>query len=114
MKALKAKTLYYILIMGFIALLAAGAAGFYWAQTSLTAKKAEVIKKETELVDAQKRTDQLLQLSRRFGEANTRLIDINQALPRSSQQGEILLDIKEAARQSGVDLPSIQFTGTAS
>lgn len=101
------------MLVGLLALvLGGGTYGYYWAQGKLVARNAEYNQLQLQLVNEQKHTDQLLQLSRRYNEAKGRLDDINQALPRASQQAEVLLIVQEAASQTGVKLPSIAFTGS--
>jgi|GEM_PF-6688951 len=110
---MKARGVFVVLTAGLVLLLAGSGYAFWWAREQLLTKKTEIVKAQLDVVDEQKRTDQLVILSRRYSQAKAKLDDINTALPRESQQAEILLSIREAANQAGVTLPSIQFTGAA-
>ncbi|MEI7818689.1 MAG: type 4a pilus biogenesis protein PilO [bacterium] len=110
---MKARNLFYVLLIVLVLSMVFAGYGFWWARTQLLGRQSEVVKVQLETVDEQKRTEQLLQLGRRYSQAKTKLDDINRALPRESQQAEILLSIRNAAEESGVVLPSIQFTGAA-
>jgi len=107
------RLLFYALVGLMGVILIAGGYGYVWARQMLISKKEAVEQTKLEVVDEQKRTEQLVTLSRRYEQAKTKLEDINRALPRDSQQTEILLAIQNAAKDSGVILPSIQFTGAA-
>ncbi len=111
---ISAKVFFYMLCGLLTILLLGGSYAYWWGREELIIQKDRVNKKQLELVDGEKHTEQLVQLSRRYTEASARLNGINEALPRQSQQAEILLQIKEAANQSQVSLPSLQFTGAAS
>lgn len=113
MKEIRAKGFFWVVIVALGIFLSVGTYGYYWGTQELTTQKNRGLKKQLALQEEQKRTEQLVQLSRRYSEAEARLNDINTALPRSVEQATILLAIKEAAAQSGVQLPSIQFTGAA-
>lgn len=110
---MKAKLFFFILIGLAVILMAGGVYGFIWARGELLEKKEQVAAKQLELDDTQKRIEQLVQLSRRYETAKTRSAEIDRALPRASQQAEILLELKAAAAQAGVSVSSLQFTGAA-
>jgi Tfp pilus assembly protein PilO len=74
-------------------------------------QKSLVNEKKLELDDSQKLIDQLIQLSRRYDSAKSQADEIDKALPRSSQQAEIMLELQSAAAENGVTIGSIQFTG---
>ncbi|MDQ5944337.1 MAG: hypothetical protein QG658_404 [Patescibacteria group bacterium] len=110
---MKAK-LFFFFLCGVLALLIAGFAGGYlWGRDQLLSQKDVVNEKKLELDNNQKRIDQLIQLSRRYETAKSRADEIDRALPRTSQQAEILLELKSAAAETGVTIASVQFTGAA-
>jgi Tfp pilus assembly protein PilO len=109
----RAKLLFFILCALLAILLVASGAAYFWGSNILLEQKQEVSKKKLELDDSQKRIDQLIQLSRRYDSAKAQAEEIDKALPRSSQQAEILLELKSAAAENGVTIASIQFTGQA-
>ena len=110
---MKAKLFFYFLCASILLILAISTSAFFWGREQLITQKDRGLKKQLELQDEQKRTSQLVKLNSRYNEAKARLDDINSALPRSAQQAEILLAVKEAANQSQIKLPSIAFTGSA-
>lgn len=111
---MKSSRVLFFVLIGFLSvILLAGGYGYVWARQALLEKKQSVEKTHLEVIDEQKRTEQLVTLSRRYTEAKAKLDEINRALPRDSQQTEILLAIQSAANESGVLLPSVQFTGAA-
>jgi Tfp pilus assembly protein PilO len=110
---MKAKTFFLVLCALLVILIVGGGAAYYWGHQQLTAQKEKVNKKQLDLSDSQKRTSQLIELSRKYEEANARIDDIDRALPRDSKQAEMLLEIRDAAAASGVRVASLQFTGAA-
>lgn len=110
---MKAKLLFLILCAILAATLIAGGVVYVWGRAVLLEQKQQVSKKKLELDDSQKRIDQLIQLSRRYDSAKAQAEEIDKALPRSSQQAEILLELKSAAAENGVTIAGIQFTGQA-
>ncbi len=110
---MKAKTFFFILCALLIVLVLGGAGAYYWGHQQLTEQRDRVNKKQLDLSDSQKRTSQLIELSRKYDEAKARISDIDRALPRDSKQAEMLLEIRDAAAASGVRIASLQFTGAA-
>ena len=110
---MKAKVFFFFLCAIFGITVLTFGLGYTWGREQLIAQKQAVNKKKLELDDNQKRIDQLIQLSRRYETAKSRADEIDRALPRSSQQAEILLELKSAASETGVSIASIQFTGAA-
>jgi len=110
---MKAKLFFFFLCAVLAILTAVGASGFVWGRNQLIAQKEAVNEKKLELDNNQKRIDQLIQLSRRYETAKSRADEIDRALPRTSQQAEILLELKSAAAETGVTIASVQFTGAA-
>lgn len=109
----RAKLTFYALCAVLVLLSIGSIYAFWWGTQELQAQKDRGLKKQLALQDEQQRTEQLIQLNRRYNDAKSRIADINTALPHSAEQAEMLLAVKEAANQSGVILPSIQFTGSA-
>ncbi len=107
------QALFYVLVGLLALILVGGGYAYVWAHELLVSQRQSIAKDRLEVIDEQKRTEQLVTLSRRYNEAKAKLDDINRALPRDSQQTEILLSIQSAASEAGVSLPSIQFTGQA-
>lgn len=110
---MKAKTFFFILCATLAILIVGGGVAYYWGYQELTSQKELAMKKQLELGDSQKRTSQLIELSRKYDDAKARLSDIDRALPRESKQAEMLLELRDAAATSGVQISSLQFTGTA-
>lgn len=108
---MKAKLLFSILCVVLAISLVASGAIYVWGRQKLLEQKSLVNEKKLELDDSQKLIDQLIQLSRRYDSAKSQADEIDKALPRSSQQAEILLELKSAAAESEVTIASIQFTG---
>lgn len=113
MKTPRAKGFFWVVAIVLGITIIASAYAYWWGMQELITQKDRGLAKQIALQDEQRRTEQLVQLSRRYTDAQSRLNDINTALPRSVEQATVLLAIKEAAAQSGVQLPSIQFTGAA-
>ena len=110
---MKAKLFFYILCGLLILTIVAFGVGYVWGREKLVAQKETINEKKLEINNNQKRIDQLIQLSRRYEAVKSRSSEIDQALPKTSQQAEILLELKAAAQESGVNIASMQFTGTA-
>lgn len=110
---MKAKLFFYFLCALLAILVITFAGGYVWGRNQLIAQKQMVNEEKLELDNNQKRIDQLIQLSRRYETAKSRADEIDRALPRTSQQAEILLELKSAAAETGVTIASIQFTGAA-
>lgn len=110
---MKAKLFFYILCGFLIITIIACGGGYVWGREKLIAQKEVVNEKKLELDNNQKRINQLIQLSRRYESVRLRVDEINRALPRTSEQAEILLELKSAAQETGVSIIGIQFTGTA-
>ncbi len=110
---MKPKLTFYILCGTLAILIAGGTAGYVYGLRELTEQKERVQKKQLELADSQKRTSQLIELSRKYDDAKSRLDDIDRALPRQSKQAEILLELEGAGAQTGVAISSLTFTGAA-
>ena len=110
---MKAKLFFYILCGSLVVILAVCGSAFVWGRDQLKTQKDRGLKKQLELQDEQKRTNQLVKLNSRYNDAKARLDDINTALPRSAEQAGILLAVKQAANESQIKLPSIAFTGSA-
>lgn len=109
---MKAKLFFLILCVVLAILLLASTGAYVWGRQKLLEQKSLVNEKKLELDDSQKLIDQLIQLSRRYDSAKSQADEIDKALPRSSQQAEIMLELQSAAAENGVTIASIQFTGT--
>lgn len=110
---MKSKHFFYVLVGGLVLILVFGAYGYAWGYSQLMKKKADTTAQQIAYEDSQKRIDQLIQLSRRYESAKARSNEIDRALPRASQQAEILLELKAAAAETGITVSGLQFTGAA-
>lgn len=110
---MKARLFFFLLCILLSLLTAAFIGSYIWARNQLITQKQTINESKLELDNSQKRIDQLIQLSRRYDIAKSRADEIDRALPRTSQQAEILLELKAAAAETGVTVAGIQFTGAA-
>lgn len=79
----------------------------------LIRERQQFNQKQIDLELSEKRTNQLIELTGRYNEASKKFDEINNALPQSKQQPEVVVQLQNAAGEVGLNLPTIQFDTTA-
>ncbi len=106
---MRPKQLYFGLIgLGVLMIVGLGL-GYYWAVGNLKTETAKLAKLTAADTVAQEHIDQLTDLSKKFKDLQPVLSKLNIALPKQANQGQVILQVEQLARQAGMTLPSASF-----
>ena len=110
---MKPKQFYLVLAALLVAVIGGGGAYYYFASQHIEQKTAELSRKlaDVEVVAAQ--IDNLAQLSKQYQKVEPTLERLDQVLPHSKKESEIVLQLDKLAASNGMSLGGVNFPPTS-
>jgi Tfp pilus assembly protein PilO len=107
---MKPKQFFYILLGGIVALVLVGGAGYYFALANVKATSDKLASQLAEQAAADKQTQYVSRIKNQYAREIMPILPLmDDALPRSKNQTEILVQLQRIAGESGLTISSVGF-----
>lgn len=92
----------------------AGGVGYYFASQYIDAQTSQLSKKLADVDVVATQVDNLAQLAKQYQRIEPTLARLEQVLPRTKNESEIVLQLEKLASNNGMSLPGVTFPASSS